>query len=77
MTETIQIIYDNDRKQRVIIFRRQDSTFGFEEEYFSGHEFEMCWLTRGRNISFFDTYKTALREVYSRVDWLIGKEPPL
>ena len=76
MDKTVQTIYDDEQKQRVIIFQRQNSSFGFVEEYFSEHEFEMCWLPRSRNISFFDTLEIALREVYGRVDWLIGKELP-
>ena len=75
--EVVQTIYDDDQKQRVVIFRRQNGNFGFVKEYFSQDEFEMCWMPRSRNISFFDTLEIALHEVYGRVDWLIGQEPPL
>ncbi|PQV63149.1 hypothetical protein B1R32_11557 [Abditibacterium utsteinense] len=72
MNESIQTIYDDEKKLRVIFFQRIDGSFGFAEEYFSGHELDMCWMPQSRNISFFDTLETALREVHGRVDWLIS-----
>ncbi len=74
MNKDIQTIYSDSKKQRVTVFQRDDETFGFLQEYFSEDEFEMCWVPIFTNWSYFDTEETALREVYGRVDWLIGKE---
>ena len=73
--KTVQTIYSEDEKQRVIIFQRPNGSYGFSESYFSEDEFEMCWIDQS-HASFFDTYEIAQREVYSRVDWLIGKDIP-
>jgi hypothetical protein len=75
-TDTIiQTIYSGDKKHQVSIFQRPNGTFGFAEGYFSEDEFEMCWI-HDKHGSIFDTFNTAQREVYSRVDWLIGKDIP-
>ena len=73
----IQTLYDADRERRVLIFQRDDKTFGFEKEYFSIAEHENCWVPRGgHSTSIFDSEETALREVYSRVTWLTESDSP-
>lgn len=64
-------IYDEARKRRVEIFRRDDGKWSFVEEYFSEREFEMCWIPVHANASLCDTRETALREARNRVDPLI------
>ena len=66
-------IYDEERKRRVVIFRRDDGQWSFVEEYFSEHPFEMCWLPTRSNVSICATRETAWREARGRVDWLINK----
>ncbi len=64
-------IYDDNRKRRIVIFRRDDGHWSFVEEYFSEREFEMCWIPVRGSISICDTRETALREARISVDWLI------
>ena len=67
--KTVQTIYDDSKKRRVIIFQRDDGTFGFDAEHFSDEPLEMAWLPSGFN-SFCDTAERALSEARGRVDWL-------
>lgn len=70
-TSTVQEIYDEDEERRVVIFRRGDGTFFYEEEYFSKHEHEMCWIPKKKQtIGFYDSRETALREAIANTDWL-------
>jgi hypothetical protein len=65
----IQTIYDDSRKRRVIIFQRDDGSFGFDAEHFSDEPLEMAWLQSGFD-SHCDTAERALVEARGRVGWL-------
>jgi hypothetical protein len=68
---TIHLIADETRKRRVVVFRRDDGSFGFEEERFSDEPLEMAWIPFGRYSNCrCDTAEHALREARSRVAWL-------
>jgi hypothetical protein len=67
--EVLQTLYSPDRTRRLHIVRRENGTFGIEEEHFSNDEFEMCWIPRSSH-SVFDSAETALREARGRVSWL-------
>ena len=69
--EIVETIYDIEGRQRVHIFRRDDGTYGFYEEYFSTAPRENCWVPRFPSSEpFCDTFETAIREVSGRVSWL-------
>ena len=70
----IQTIYDDSRKRRVIIFHRNDGSFGFEEEFFSDEPLELAWLPSGRD-SRCETAEGALVEACGRVEWLAERAP--
>jgi hypothetical protein len=72
----IQTIYDNSQTRRVIIFQRDDGSFGFDEERFSDEPLEMVWLPSGRDCRC-DTAEGALIEAYGRVEWLVRKRAKL
>lgn len=68
---TIRKIYDDTRKHRVIIFRRDDGTFGFMDEMYSEEPDEMGWMPRGRySECICDSLEAAEKEARGRVDWL-------
>jgi hypothetical protein len=72
MDEIVQTVYSRDRKNRIHIVRRSNGTCGYEEEYFSEDEYEMCWIPVGqRPFCVCDSPETALREARGRVIWLI------
>lgn len=66
------IIYDRDKKRRVVVVQTADGSYGFVEEFFSTEPEEQCWIpvTKGRSIPICDSIETALREARGRVDWL-------
>lgn len=66
-----RVFYDAGRQRRVTIFRRDDSSFSFLEEYFSNEPLERCWLpsTAQRSIPFCDSFETAIREAAGRIEW--------
>lgn len=69
--ETIRTIYSADRQSRVSIFRRNDGTYGFCEERFSGEPGENCWSPTARHTeSFCPCEEIVLRESIGRVPWL-------
>ena len=68
---TVRTIADETRKRRLIVFRRDDGSFGFEEEWFSDEPLEMSWIPFGRySVCRCDTEERALAEARSRVGWL-------
>ncbi len=69
--ETIKEIYDSSRQYRVVIFRREDGSFGFEDQHFSDYPREHCWIPHGLySTSFCDTAEKAESEARGRVKWL-------
>jgi hypothetical protein len=68
---TVQTITGETEKRRVIVFRRDDGSFGFDEERFSDEPLEMAWIPFGRySVCRCDTVERALVEARSRVAWL-------
>jgi hypothetical protein len=64
----IKTIYDPTRMRRVIILRRADGSFGFEDQRFCD---EQCWIPYGHySESFCDTAERAESEASLRVSWL-------
>lgn len=71
MTEEC-VLYDLDKKRRVLILRNTNGAYSFVEESFSTDPYEQCWIpvTKGRSIPVCDSIETALREAKGRIDWL-------
>lgn len=65
----IERIFDVSGSRRVLIFQREDGSFGFDEERFSREPLEMSWIPRGYD-SRCDTRERALSEAMGRVEWL-------
>ncbi len=73
--QEVESIYDSVRKRRVVIFQRQDGTFGFVEDRYSDDPYEQCWIEQtGYSESFCDTLETVRREVFGRVRWLAEQQ---
>ena len=67
----VHVLQDADGKRRVRIFRRSTGTYYFEDEYFSDHPPERCWIPiRRASVGFYDSEQTALREAKASADWL-------
>ena len=67
----IQTIYDSSQIRRVVVFQREDGSFGFEEQRFSAEALERAWIPFGRySLSRCDTAESALAEAHGRVAWL-------
>ena len=68
---TLRAIYSIDGKRRVLVVKRDNGYFSFDEEYFSDEPNEKCWLAYGYSRgSYSDSEDIAIREACSRVDWL-------
>jgi len=68
--EIVFTCLSNDGKDRVLILRREDGRYSYEEQHFSEDEYEMCWITRGGR-GLYDSQATALLEAQGNVTWLI------
>lgn len=65
---TVQTIYDDARKRRVVILQRDDGSFGFEEQRFAGEPQEQAWIQVGRySASHCDTEARVLVEARGRI----------
>ena len=72
--QCVRIVQDVGGKQRVRIFLRANGTFYFQEEYFSEHPSEQCWIpVSSQSVGFYDREATALREAKASIDWLIAQ----
>jgi len=68
---TVQTLYDEDHKRRLIVFQRDDSMFGFREERFSDETMEMPWTALSLDSACrCDTVERVLAEARGRVPWL-------
>jgi len=67
----VECIADETGRFRVIIFQREDGSFGFEDQTFSDEPTEQCWISRRRHSeSFCDSARRAVKEAHQRVDGL-------
>ena len=76
--ELIKEIYSKDRDRRVEIIRRDTGTYFYQQCYFSGDPFEMCWIPlRQRSIGLFESAERAESEARSNIDWLVDESRKL
>lgn len=69
--EIAKTIYSKDGSRRVVLFRRPDGTFGFEDQKYSTEPNERCWIPFGRySESRTISAEDALREATGRIAWL-------
>jgi len=71
--EAVELLYDNTRTRRVIIYRHSTGTFGYREEKYFKNELAETegWATITKGKSSYDTLETALREVTYNISWLL------
>ena len=71
METVLKILAHPDRKNRVLIVRRQNGMFGFEAEKWSDEPLELCWMRSTQNpFGLFDSAETAEREARAHIGWL-------
>ena len=69
--ERVKEIYDGINKQRVVIYRRESGSYFYEEEHFSEHPTEMCWVPYSQlPIGIYDSQEKAEIEARANIDWL-------
>jgi hypothetical protein len=75
-TQEVRQVLSSSGKERVIIYRRENGTFGFEEERWSSDPNEQCWISFG-NYSYCicGSEEEAIREALGRVSWLSERQP--
>ena len=72
----IQTIMFDAEKRRVIVFQRDDGSFGFEEQRFAEKPLESAWHEVGDNSATrFDSEAGALIHARGRVPWLSEARP--
>lgn len=72
---TVETIYDEDHKRRLLVFRRNDNTFGFIEECLSTEPSGMAWIQLSLDSTCrCDTAERVLAEARGRVPWLRERE---
>jgi hypothetical protein len=70
--QRLQEIYSRDGKRRVVIYRRDTGTFFYDQEHFSEHPLELCWIPlRQVPIGVYESQLRAEEEARANVDWLI------
>jgi hypothetical protein len=77
MPDTVlRTIVDSTGKRRVLIVRRDNGAYGFEEERWSDDPLEHCWTPSGKySFSICATEEIAMREAAGRVGWLAAVVP--
>jgi len=67
----VRALTSQDGKRRVFVVDRGGGRFGYDEEYFSNHPDERCWVPlRQVPLTLCDSAESAEREARGRVDWL-------
>ena len=70
MIEPIELIYSEDRKRRVVIFRHSSNSYTYKEERHFKNEAAEGWAPLYTSPSFYDSLETARREIRHNVPWL-------
>ena len=71
MENIVKTIVSLDGEFRVHFFQRTNGSFGFEQEHFSRHPEELCWIPYGhRPVGFYDTLERVVDEAAGHIDWL-------
>ena len=69
----VETLYDPAQRRRVLIFKRSDETFGFEEQYYSDAPTERSWIPVAAQFATrVGSAEDAAREARGRVSWLSG-----
>ncbi len=72
--ETVEELYSEDRLSRVLIYHRDDDTFGFEAQRYSTAPEELCWIPVGAySHCICGSAAAALHEARERVQWLAAE----
>ena len=67
----VKEILSPDKMRKVVIFERDDGTFGFETYRFSEDPYETDWAPYGKwSICYTPDAQTAEREARGRIEWL-------
>jgi hypothetical protein len=69
--QAIEIIYNRERKRRVVIYRRDSGTYGCREEWFHKDEAAEGWAQLWGRASVYADLETAKREAVENVPWLM------
>jgi hypothetical protein len=71
MEAVLRVLVHPAGKQRVLIVDRGGGRFGYQEERFSDHPEELCWLPQRQSpLCVCDSPETAEREARAAIDWL-------
>jgi len=70
--QVVEILYDSQKKSRVVIFLRSSGGYGYrEEKHYKNVEAETeGWAVLWEGKSFYDSLETAKREIPTDVHWL-------
>ena len=70
--EIAEVLYDDTRSRRVVIFRRPSGVYGYCEERYYKNDLAQTegWAFLWEGKSSYDTLDTARREVADHVHWL-------
>jgi hypothetical protein len=69
MGNAVDTIYNRDQSRRVVIFRRDDGSFGYEDQFYCDETGYDCWLPWSQPGSRFATQDIAWREALSQGEW--------
>jgi hypothetical protein len=71
MKTVVRELVASDGMRKVVLYRRDDGTFGFESLRFSEDSLEKCWIPHGRfSECIASSADIAEREARGRVEWL-------
>jgi len=74
MVEPIELIYSEDRKRRIVIFRHSSDSYAYKAERYFKNEAAKGWAPLYTSPSFYDSLETARREIRYNVPWLAERD---
>jgi hypothetical protein len=69
MKKVVETIYSRAMNKRLIIFQRDDGSFGYEDEFFCDDDGYSCWLPQSLPASRFASHAIARCEALSQGGW--------
>ena len=69
--QLVKEIYDKTRKKRVSIYRLENGSFYYEEEFFGDHPLEMFWIPCYQKfVGIYESQEKAEDEARVNIDWI-------
>ena len=74
---TVTKVWLNSEGNEIVYVYFKNNIWSFGFEYFSNHEYEMCWCSANEGARMYDSEETAIKELFANHPWSKEIEPKI